>query len=146
MARYLAHPTEDDINLVQVMRALADPVRLRLVEVLGDGAYHPCRVEEFDVPVHKSTLSHHFRILRESGITLTRLAGRNHWVRLRVETLDRRFPGLIGAVLGALRTPDPRPAPAGPVQPTGPVHPAALSRAARPASAAVRARTAAAGW
>jgi DNA-binding transcriptional ArsR family regulator len=103
VARYLAHPREEEIDLAKVMQALSDPVRLRLVEVLGDGEYHSCRAEEFDAGVHKSTLSHHFRILRQSGVTVTRLDGRNHWVRLRTEALNNRFPHLIDAVVNSLR-------------------------------------------
>ncbi|KAA2251263.1 helix-turn-helix transcriptional regulator [Solihabitans fulvus] len=87
------------------MRALSDPVRLRLVAVLADGEYHPCRPEEFDAGVHKSTLSHHFRVLRESGVTMTRLDGRNHHVRLRTEDLAERFPGLLAAVTHDLMAP-----------------------------------------
>ncbi|MCD9144554.1 helix-turn-helix domain-containing protein [Streptomyces albireticuli] len=85
------------------MRALADPVRLRMLLVLADGEYHPCFPEEFLVGVHKSTLSHHFRVLREAGITRTRLEGRNYFVQLRREDLDARFSGLLDAVLGGAR-------------------------------------------
>jgi DNA-binding transcriptional ArsR family regulator len=102
--RYLAQPAESDLDLREIMNALSDDVRLRLVAALADGNYHPCRPDEFDIGVHKSTLSHHFRILREAGITMTRLDGRNHHVRLRREDLGRRFPGLLDAVLHALRT------------------------------------------
>jgi DNA-binding transcriptional ArsR family regulator len=103
MARFLEMPTAEAIELLEVMRALSDDIRLQLVYRLGDGQYHPCRPEEFDVGVHKSTLSHHFRVLREAGLTRTRLDGRNHHVQLRADELDQRFPGLLEAVLRALR-------------------------------------------
>ncbi|ARZ69746.1 helix-turn-helix domain-containing protein [Streptomyces sp. HU2014] len=103
MARYLAEPDAVGIKFVEVMRALADPVRLRMLLVLADGEYHPCWPEEFLVGVHKSTLSHHFRVLREAGITRTRLEGRNYFVQLRREDLDARFSGLLDAVLGGAR-------------------------------------------
>ncbi|WP_308251429.1 ArsR/SmtB family transcription factor [Streptomyces albireticuli] len=103
MARYLAEPDAVGIKFVEVMRALADPVRLRMLLVLADGEYHPCFPEEFLVGVHKSTLSHHFRVLREAGITRTRLEGRNYFVQLRREDLDARFSGLLDAVLGGAR-------------------------------------------
>src|SRR4051794_19141364 len=83
MARILEMPTAEAIELLEVMRALSDDIRLQLVHRLGDGQYHPCRPEEFDVGVHKSTLSHPFRVLREAGLTRTRLDGRNHHVQLR---------------------------------------------------------------
>jgi|HigsolmetaAR206D_1030411.scaffolds.fasta_scaffold01946_7 DNA-binding transcriptional ArsR family regulator len=108
MARYLEQPDKDEIDLADIMRALSDDVRLQLVALLADGEYHPCKPEHFDVGLHKSTLSHHFRVLREAGLTMTRISGRNHHVRLRTEDLASRFPGLLDAVLHALTTPSPR--------------------------------------
>ncbi|KAA2253572.1 helix-turn-helix transcriptional regulator [Solihabitans fulvus] len=99
MSRYLVQPPVEDLELSEVLRALADPVRLRLVAVLSDGEYHPCRPEAFDVGVRRSTLSHHFRVLREAGVTVTQLDGRNHHVRLRRDDLADRFPGLLDTVL-----------------------------------------------
>jgi DNA-binding transcriptional ArsR family regulator len=102
MARYLVQPAVADIELREVMRALSDDVRLRLVAVLADGEFHPCRPEEFEIGVHKSTLSHHFKVLREAGVTTTQLTGRSHHVRLRLEDLGQRFPGLMDNVLTAV--------------------------------------------
>ncbi|GAA3159288.1 MULTISPECIES: ArsR/SmtB family transcription factor [Streptomyces] len=107
MARYLTEPDAGDVKFTEVMRALADPVRLRMLAVLADGEYHPCWPEEFLVGVHKSTLSHHFRVLREAGITRTRLEGRNYFIQLRKEEVDARFPGLLDAVLNGAREPEP---------------------------------------
>jgi len=92
-------PDVEDIGLADVMRALSDEVRLKLVAVLADGEFHSCRPEEFEAGVHKSSLSPHFKVLREVGVTTTRLDGRNHSIRLRKEDLDQRFPGLLNAVL-----------------------------------------------
>ena len=103
--RSLPQPAVDELQLERVMQALSDPVRLQILSVLADGAFHPCRLEEFDVGVHKSTLSHHFRVLRETGIVTSRLDrddARNHHVRLRREAMDARFPGLLDAVLASL--------------------------------------------
>jgi DNA-binding transcriptional ArsR family regulator len=102
MARYLEQPDTEKIALADIMSALSDDVRLRLVAFLADGQYHPCRPEHFDIGLHKSTLSHHFRVLREAGVTMTKINGRNHHVRLRMEDLAGRFPGLLDAVLRAL--------------------------------------------
>jgi DNA-binding transcriptional ArsR family regulator len=53
--------------------------------------------------VSKSTLSHHFKVLREAGVTFTRVNGTHRYVSLRREDLDARFPGLLGSVLEASR-------------------------------------------
>jgi DNA-binding transcriptional ArsR family regulator len=92
-------PDVEQIVLRDVMRALGDDVRLRMVAVLADGEFHTCGPEEFAVGVHKSTLSHHFRVLREAGVTSTLIEGRNNFVRLRVADLNARFPGLLDAIL-----------------------------------------------
>ena len=49
----------------------------------------------------KSTLSHHLRVLREAGLTLTEPNGTQRVVSLRRDDLDERFPGLLDAVLAA---------------------------------------------
>lgn len=92
-------PDAADIELGGVLRALSDPIRLRILAVLSDGNYHACRPDEFELGIQKSTLSHHLKTMREAGITTRRVRGRNSDVTLRRETLDRRFPGLVAAVL-----------------------------------------------
>ncbi|MFC7330342.1 ArsR/SmtB family transcription factor [Marinactinospora rubrisoli] len=99
---HLFQPAPEEMRLPQVLAALSDPVRLRLVAQMADGAERTCGVEAWDVPVHKSTLSHHFRVLREAGVTRTRIDGRSRWIRLRRADLDARFPGLLDAVLASL--------------------------------------------
>ncbi|MGI5509160.1 ArsR family transcriptional regulator [Streptomyces sp. CA-106131] len=75
MARQLAQPDVKDIAFSEVMQALSDDARLRILLLLADGEYHPCNADDLHMDPHKSTLSHHKRILREVGVTSTRLAG-----------------------------------------------------------------------
>lgn len=100
--RFFEQPATEDIALGQVMHALGDPIRLQIVTVLADNRYHPCKVEEFGIDLHKSTLTHHFKVLRHAGVTQTRIEGRNHSVRLRRTDLESRFPGLIRSLTRAL--------------------------------------------
>ena len=97
----LEQPLASDIQLIEVLKAVADPVRLTLITVMHDGEYHPCRAEVYAVDLHKSTLSHHFKVMREAGITSTRILGRNREMRLRKEDLDARFPGLVDSLVTA---------------------------------------------
>lgn len=92
-------PRMSEVDLVSVLSALADPIRLSIVRTLADGRPHPKTADEWQVDVHKSTLSHHFRILREAGLTRTLIEGRTHAIQLRREELDERFPGLIASVV-----------------------------------------------
>jgi DNA-binding transcriptional ArsR family regulator len=93
-------PDMDDVQLVDVLRALADPVRLQILQRLGDGVPCPKNETFWDLDVQKSTLSHHFKTLRESGLTRTEVAGRTHTIQLRRAELDAKFPGLMASVLG----------------------------------------------
>jgi DNA-binding transcriptional ArsR family regulator len=82
-----------------VLAALSDPLRMGLVRLLADGRERGWG--ELRVPVAKSTLSHHLRVLRSAGITRTRQEGTRCFVELRRADLDGRFPGLLDAVLAA---------------------------------------------
>ncbi|MDI2126505.1 ArsR/SmtB family transcription factor [Yinghuangia seranimata] len=105
--RDLFQPSTADIRLSDVLAAFADPVRLevvRLIDGLGageDGDGTPCSQYGDMLGIHKSTVSHHLKVLREAGVTRTRVQGRNRLVQLRRADLDVRFPGLVDVVLNA---------------------------------------------
>jgi DNA-binding transcriptional ArsR family regulator len=94
----LTQPARDDIHLAAVLHALSDPVRLAIVASLRECADER-RCGSFDAPVSKSTLTHHFRVLREAGVIAQRQEGTARLSRLRSDDLDERFPGLLDAVL-----------------------------------------------
>ena len=99
-AEALGHPAADEIELAAVLQALSDPVRLRIVVALAAGEELSCK--SIDLPVVKSTCTHHFRVLREAGVIRQRHEGTSRLNSLRRADLDTRFPGLLEAVLGAL--------------------------------------------
>jgi DNA-binding transcriptional ArsR family regulator len=95
----LAHPEAQDIELASVLHALSDPMRLCIVAGLQSGDERSCK--SFDLPVVKSTCTHHFKVLREAGVIHQRHCGTTRMNSLRREDLDQRFPGLLDAVLAA---------------------------------------------
>lgn len=97
--KLLFHPDPKDISLAGVLYALGDPVRLEIVRLLATTGEQPCGA--FDFAIAKSTMSHHFKILRESGVVFCRKEGTQHLNSLRREDLDVLFPGLLDAVLQA---------------------------------------------
>ncbi|WP_371653387.1 MULTISPECIES: ArsR/SmtB family transcription factor [unclassified Streptomyces] len=100
---WLPQPDAADIELVKVLHALGDPVRLTLLKVYADGEQYSCAPGALGLGhLHKSTVSHHMRIMREAGVTSTRVVGRSRYVRLRRDDLDLRFPGLLDALIKAL--------------------------------------------
>lgn len=94
-----SHPETEQIELAAVLHALSDPIRLRIVAELAAGGERNCK--SFDLPVVKSTCTHHFRVLRDAGVIRTRLEGKTRLNSLRRDDLEERFPGLLQAVLDA---------------------------------------------
>lgn len=96
--RAFQHPEPHDLILERVLYALSDPVRLDIVRCLAGVAEATCG--ELDGGRPKSSMSHHFRVLRDAGLVHTRSAGTTHMNSLRREVLEGRFPGLLAAILG----------------------------------------------
>jgi len=101
MPRALHHPAATDVELTAVLHALSDPVRLQIVRTLAGEDCGSLRCGAFALPVTKSTTTHHFRVLRESGVIEQRAEGTALVNRLRRDELDTRFPGLLDSVLSA---------------------------------------------
>jgi DNA-binding transcriptional ArsR family regulator len=96
--RTYQHPDPESFELERILYALSDPVRLGIVRHLAGVAEATCG--ELDGGRPKSSVSHHFRVLRDSGLVHTRNVGTTHMNSLRGEELDARFPGLLKAILG----------------------------------------------
>lgn len=103
--RSLFHPSREHLSLTDVLYALSDPVRLRVVQQLArQTSPRPCG--ELGIPIPKPTLSHHLKVLRQAGIVSVRTEGTTRLHELRVIDLDARFPGLIESVLRSLPGPE----------------------------------------
>jgi DNA-binding transcriptional ArsR family regulator len=105
--RFLQHPTYQQISIVDVLYALGDPVRLEIVRRLAIDGEQPCAClcAGVDANIAKSTMSHHFRILRAAGVVFTRKEGTQLLNSLRREDLDMLFPGLLDIAIGAVNAP-----------------------------------------
>src|SRR5215210_5185290 len=97
---HIAQPARAEIELAGVLHALSDPLRLRIVAALAATAEQPS-CGSFDLPVTKSTCTHHFKVLRDAGVISQRQQGTARLNSLRREDLDARFPGLLDSVLRA---------------------------------------------
>ncbi|MGH2718498.1 MAG: ArsR/SmtB family transcription factor [Actinomycetota bacterium] len=99
-ANELYHPAREDIVLTDVLHALSDPIRLDLVRTLNE-----CQEERacgsFNLPIAKSTATHHWRVLREAGVVSAREEGTHKYHSLRRADLDARFPGLLDSILSS---------------------------------------------
>jgi DNA-binding transcriptional ArsR family regulator len=106
LMRPYKHPAASEFVLERVLYALSDSIRLEIVRHLSQVEAATCG--ELDGGRPKSTVSHHFKVLRDSGLVRTESAGTTHLNTLRRADIDGRFPGLLAAILA-------QPAVAGPV-------------------------------
>ena len=95
----IEQPVPEEISLPRVLHALSDPVRLEIVLKIARAGQVACGA--FDIPMPKSTLSHHFKVLREAGVVASRREGNELMNSLRREELDARFPGLLKSIIAA---------------------------------------------
>jgi DNA-binding transcriptional ArsR family regulator len=100
MSRFV-HPADEDITLAGVLGALSDPMRLRILKKLLEkragslscSAAAPCP------EMAKSTLSHHFRVLRDAGLIRTTKQGVENLNCVRWKDVNARFPGLLKGIM-----------------------------------------------
>lgn len=102
--RPLFHPALEDITVEGILHALSDPVRAAIFgEIAASSGPQTCSafltVKERNIP--KSTLSQHFKALREAGLIRSERQGVEMLNTSRCKEVDRRFPGLIAAIVGA---------------------------------------------
>lgn len=96
----LPQPTVAEMDLPVVMDALSDPIRLAILHRLlvdAAGEVRSCGWVGVDRP--KSTLTHHFRVLREAGLLEQHQEGLSRNSQVRAEEVEQRFPGLLDLVL-----------------------------------------------
>jgi len=98
--RITDHAAAEDITLQGVLEALTDPVRRKMVRQLAD-ADQDMACGTFDIDVTRSTSTHHFKVLRQAGIIWQHYEGTMKLNSLRRDDLERRFPGLLDAVIRA---------------------------------------------
>ena len=92
------HPETEQILLENVLFALGNPLRLSIIRRLADGSELSCNALRPE-DVVKSTMTHHWRVLRDSGVIWQRPQGRENMISLRRDDLDTRFPGLMAILL-----------------------------------------------
>ena len=92
----LYHPTSDDVTLDRVLGALSDPIRRDILARIADHGPQFCG--DFDYGIAKSTMSYHFKVLRESGLMHTEVLGTHRKITRRDSVIENLFTGLLDAV------------------------------------------------
>lgn len=101
MQRPIIHPAIEDIELPAVLYALADPVRLGIIKRLAAAGCGMNCADAAPNDLPRSTLSHHYQILREAGLIRSERRGTEVINTVRCTELEKRFPGVVSAVLKA---------------------------------------------
>ena len=99
--RPLTHPHPDEITVQGILYALSDPVRVQIYsQLLGAGCSQNCTtfLNIGASPLPKSTLSQHFKILREAGLIRSERKGVEVQNRTRCEDLQKFKPMLLEIV------------------------------------------------
>ncbi|MGO9132453.1 MAG: ArsR/SmtB family transcription factor [Methylovirgula sp.] len=102
--RPLFHPTIEDVRPEVILHALSDPLRAAIfAEISGAGCIEACSAfaKIGDRVIPKSSLSHHIKILREAGLIRCERHGVEMRNQSRCGEIEKRFPGLLSAILGA---------------------------------------------
>jgi DNA-binding transcriptional ArsR family regulator len=102
--RPLFHPSVEDVTVEAILHALSDPVRVAIfADIVGSDCSQNCstflHVSNQTIP--KSTLSQHFKALREAGLIRSERRGVEMQNTSRCVEIDSRFPGLIKAIVNA---------------------------------------------
>lgn len=102
--RPLLHPSIEDVTVEGILYALSDPVRVAIyAEIAAQECTQNCStfLTVSDKAIPRSTLSQHFKILRENGL----IRGERHGVEMRNTSrcaeIEGRFPGLLRAIVQA---------------------------------------------
>jgi DNA-binding transcriptional ArsR family regulator len=102
--RPLFHPSIKDVTVEGILHALSDPVRVAIyAEIVGADCSQTCStfLKVSEKPIPKSTLSQHFKILREAGLIRGERRGVEMLNTPRCPEIASRFPGLIPAIINA---------------------------------------------
>ncbi len=109
--RPLVHPSSDDLRPEAILHALSDPERASIfAEIAGAECVQRCSVlaSAGDRVIPKSSLSQHFKVLRDAGLIRSERQGVEMRNYSRCQEVDQRFPGLIKAILTAYQLEQPK--------------------------------------
>jgi DNA-binding transcriptional ArsR family regulator len=102
--RPLFHPAMEDVPVEAILHALSDPVRVAIyADIVGQECSQNCStfLHTNDKPIPKSTLSQHFKILREAGLIRGERRGVEMHNISRCAEIDQRYPGLVATIVKA---------------------------------------------
>ena len=104
--RPLHHPSVQDLTVEGILYALSDPVRVQIfASIAGSECAKTCSnfLMMDDRKLPKSTLSQHFKVLREAGLIRSERKGVEMHNTTRCEEIAKRFPNLLSTIVEAYK-------------------------------------------
>jgi DNA-binding transcriptional ArsR family regulator len=102
--RPVFHPPIEAVRLEAILHALSDPVRVAIFkDIAGADCSMTCSAFSSvgDRTIPKSSLSQHFKVLREAGLIRSERQGVEMHNTSRCAEVESRFPGLVSAIINA---------------------------------------------
>jgi DNA-binding transcriptional ArsR family regulator len=100
------HPAIEDVRVEGILHALSDPVRIAIfAQIAMAECAQTCSTFASinEKPIPKSTLSQHFKALREAGLIRSERQGVEMHNVSRCSEIDARFPGLLSSIMSAFQ-------------------------------------------
>ena len=96
-------PSQTESTYAEIFRALSEPVRIEIIGMIAGADELACTVLDETLPIAKSTISYHIKILHHAGLIHVRKDGRYYFYRLRREVFDQYVDGFLDRLAVARR-------------------------------------------
>lgn len=81
--------------VVEIFKALSEPIRLDIMARIASIDELPCTTLERELPISKSTISYHMKILYRAQLIKIRKEGRYYHYRARTAEIEQLVPGML---------------------------------------------------
>jgi len=96
-------PSQTESTYAEIFSALSEPIRIEIVGMIAGADELACTVLDETLPISKSTISYHIKILYHAGLIHVRKDGRYYFYRLRREVFDQYVDGFLDRLAAARR-------------------------------------------
>src|SRR5207237_10708903 len=88
-------PSPTESTYAEIFSALSEPIRIEIVGMIAGTDELACTVLDDTLPISKSTISYHIKILYHAGLIHVRKDGRYYFYRLRREVFEQYVDGFL---------------------------------------------------
>ena len=96
-------PNQTESTYAEIFNALSEPIRIEIVSMIAATDELACTALDETLPISKSTISYHIKILYHAGLISVRKDGRYYFYRLKREVFDQYVGGFLDRLATARR-------------------------------------------